>query len=305
MTTSLLHALDIRLLRYFAVVAEENNMSRAAQRLFMSQPPLSRHIRQLEERLGVTLFVRHTKGLTLTEEGRRVLDIVRPLLEMQEKTYATLRQVAQSGERVLRLGFSTAFEQGVFVALETQLNARVQRLHVVRHGSPELARQVRRGKLDAALVALPLDAAGLAVTPTHWQEPLIAALPARWPEAETASLSLTALNRRPLFWFKRERNPAFFDYTRKIFQRAGYFPDCIEEPLEHDVLLARIAHGDGLSILPASFAAIQRQGVVFRPLSDGGLLLQIGLMTLPENVARMQWLTDAVLFGQSVIFSCK
>lgn len=85
MTPPLIHALDIRLLRYFAVVAEENNMSRAAQRLFMSQPPLSRHIRQLEERLGVTLFVRHTKGLTLTEEGRRVLEIVGPLLEMQEK----------------------------------------------------------------------------------------------------------------------------------------------------------------------------------------------------------------------------
>lgn len=87
MTTPPLHSLDIRLLRYFAVVAEENNMSRAAQRLFMSQPPLSRHIRQLEERLGVRLFVRHTKGLALTDEGARVLAIVRPLLELQDKTY--------------------------------------------------------------------------------------------------------------------------------------------------------------------------------------------------------------------------
>ncbi|MEG2042603.1 MAG: LysR family transcriptional regulator, partial [Hafnia sp.] len=88
MTTSPLHSLDIRLLRYFAVVAQENNMSRAAQRLFMSQPPLSRHIRQLEDRLGVTLFVRHTKGLTLTDEGLRVLEIIRPLLALQDKTYA-------------------------------------------------------------------------------------------------------------------------------------------------------------------------------------------------------------------------
>jgi len=85
-----LHALDIRLLRYFAVVAEENNMSRAAQRLFMSQPPLSRHIRQLEERLGVTLFVRHTRGLTLTDEGHRVLETIRPLLVLQDTTWAAL-----------------------------------------------------------------------------------------------------------------------------------------------------------------------------------------------------------------------
>lgn len=295
MTTPPLHSLDIRLLRYFAVVAEENNMSRAAQRLFMSQPPLSRHIRQLEERLGVTLFVRHTKGLTLTNEGLRVLEIVRPLLELQDKTWAALSQLAPDGVQSLCLGLTTAFEQGVFAALETQLNTRVETLRLVRKGSPDLVRQVRRGKLDAAVVALPLEAVGLAVTPIDWHEPLIAALPAIWPEAGSESLPLAALNLRPLFWFSRERNPAFFDATRECFQRVGYAPVCLEEPLEHDVLLARIAHGDGLSLLPASFAAIQRQGVVFRPLCDGELSIQAGLVMLPENVARLQWLKSVML----------
>lgn len=294
MTTPPLHSLDIRLLRYFAVVAEENNMSRAAQRLFMSQPPLSRHIRQLEERLGVTLFVRHTKGLTLTNEGLRVLEIVRPLLEQQDKTWAALSQLAPNGVQSLRLGLTTAFEQGVFAALETQLNTRVETLRLVRKGSPDLVRQVRRGKLDAAVVALPLEAVGLAVTPIDWHEPLIAALPAIWPEAGSESLPLAALNLRPLFWFSRERNPAFFDATRECFQRVGYAPVCLEEPLEHDVLLARIAHGDGLSLLPASFAAIQRQGVVLRPLCDGELSIQAGLVMLPENVARLQWLKSVM-----------
>ncbi|MDB2179153.1 LysR family transcriptional regulator [Citrobacter farmeri] len=294
MTTPPLHSLDIRQLRYFAVVAEENNMSRAAQRLFMSQPPLSRHIRQLEERLGVTLFVRHTKGLTLTNEGLRVLEIVRPLLEQQDKTWAALSQLAPDGVQSLRLGLTTAFEQGVFAALETQLNTRVETLRLVRKGSPDLVRQVRRGKLDAAVVALPLEAVGLAVTPIDWHEPLIAALPAIWPEAGRESLPLAALNLRPLFWFSRERNPAFFDATRECFQRVGYAPVCLEEPLEHDVLLARIAHGDGLSLLPASFAAIQRQGVVFRPLCDGELSIQAGLVMLPENVARLQWLKSVM-----------
>lgn len=287
-----LHALDIRLLRYFAVVAEENNMSRAAQRLFMSQPPLSRHIRQLEERLGVTLFVRHTRGLTLTDEGQRVLETIRPLLALQDNTYAALARIAKNDVQSLRLGLTTAFEQGVFAALETQLTARVDSLRIVRHGSPELVRLLRRGKIDAALVALPLETSGLVVSPPFWQEPLIAALPASWPQAKAQSLGLNLLNDRPLFWFKRERNPAFFDYTRQRFQRAGYLPTCLEEPLEHDVLLARIAHGDGLSLLPASFAAIQRQGVVFRPLSDNGLSVRAGLVMAPENETRLQWLTS-------------
>ena len=287
-----LHALDIRLLRYFAVVAEENNMSRAAQRLFMSQPPLSRHIRQLEERLGVTLFVRHTRGLTLTDEGQRVLETIRPLLALQDNTWAALARIAKNDVQSLRLGLTTAFEQGVFAALETELTARADSLRIVRHGSPELVRLLRRGKIDAALVALPLETSGLVVSPPFWLEPLIAALPASWPQAKEQSLGLHLLNDRPLFWFKRERNPAFFDYTRQLFQRAGYAPTCLEEPLEHDVLLARIAHGDGLSLLPASFAAIQRQGVVFRPLSDNGLSIRAGLVMAPENETRLQWLTS-------------
>lgn len=301
MTTSPLHSLDIRLLRYFAVVAEENNMSRAAQRLFMSQPPLSRHIRQLEERLGVMLFVRHTKGLTLTDEGARVLEIIRPLLAQQDETYAALSKLGQTGTQSLRFGLTTAFEQGVFAALESQLNTRVQKLHIARHSSPELARQVRRGKLDAALVALPLETTGLSVTSVGWQELMIAALPAIWSEAELPTLSLTALNHRLLFWFKRERNPAFFDYTRHIFCRAGYSPACLEEPLEHDVLLARIAQGDGLSLLPASFSAIQRQGVIFLPLTDTELRISTGLLMLPENVTKLEWLQTVVM--QSLIIS--
>ncbi|MEO3992436.1 LysR family transcriptional regulator [Pseudocitrobacter cyperus] len=290
MTNASIHSLDIRLLRYFAVVAEENNMSRAAQRLFMSQPPLSRHIRQLEERLGVTLFVRHTRGLTLTEEGARVLAIVRPLLAMQEKTYAALDKLGVAKGPLLRIGLTTAFEQGVFTPLEDRLRAQVDSLRIVRRDSLELVRQVQRGKLDAALVALPLETSGLSVISLDWQEALIAALPAIWPEAESASLSLLSLNSRPLFWFKRERNPAFFDYTRQRFQRAGYVPSCIEEPLEHDVLLARIAKGEGLSLLPASFAAIQRQGVVFRPLSDKSLRVSAGVVVLPEKQAKLEWL---------------
>lgn len=292
MTTSPLHALDIRLLRYFAVVAEENNMRRAADRLYMSQPPLSRHIRQLEERLGVTLFVRHTKGLTLTADGLRVLEIIRPLLAQQDETYMALSQLAQVEAPSLRIGLTTAFEQGVFASLEAVLAAQVEVLHVVRHGSPELVRQVRRGKLDAALVALPLETPALSLTRLNRQEPLIAALPAQWPEAEQERLTLSTLNGRPLFWFKRERNPAFFDFTHDIFRRVGYVPACLEEPLEHDVLLARIARGEGLSLFPASFAAIQRQGVVFRAIDEAALCVECGLVMLPENAARLAWLLE-------------
>ena len=292
MTTSRLHSLDIRLLRAFAVVAEENNISRAAQRLFISQPPLTRHIPHLEAQLGVTLFQRHSKGLILTDAGREVLEMIRPLLVLQERTLAALSQLSAHSPQPLRLGLTTAFEQGIFAAVESALSDHTRALHITRHASPALAQQVRKGKLDAALVALPLNTEGLHLHPLPYQEPLIAALPVSWPEAARPALTLRALNHRPLFWFKRERNPDFFDYTRRIFDRAGYTPAYVEEPAEHDVLLARIARGEGMILLPASFSAIQRQGVVFCPVAEGDSMpLSLGVVYAPHQAESVQqWL---------------
>ncbi|HCB1401587.1 LysR family transcriptional regulator [Klebsiella variicola] len=292
MTTSRLHSLDIRLLRAFAVVAEENNISRAAQRLFISQPPLTRHIRHLEAQLGVTLFQRHSKGLILTDAGREVLEMIRPLLVLQERTLAALSQLSAHSPQPLRLGLTTAFEQGIFAAVDSALSDHTRALHITRHASPALAQQVRKGKLDAALVALPLNTEGLHLHPLPYQEPLIAALPVSWPEAARPALTLRALNHRPLFWFKRERNPDFFDYTRRIFDRAGYTPAYVEEPAEHDVLLARIARGEGMILLPASFSAIQRQGVVFCPVAEGDSMpLSLGVVYAPHQAESVQqWL---------------
>ncbi|GKL20917.1 LysR family transcriptional regulator [Klebsiella variicola] len=292
MTTSRLHSLDIRLLRAFAVVAEENNISRAAQRLFISQPPLTRHIRHLEAQLGVTLFQRHSKGLILTDAGREVLEIIRPMLALQARTLAALSELSVHSPQPLRLGLTTAFEQGIFAAVESALSKHTRTLHITRHASPALAQQVRKGKLDAALVALPLNTEGLHLHPLPYQEPLIAALPVSWPEAARPALTLRALNHRPLFWFKRERNPDFFDYTRRIFDRAGYTPAYVEEPAEHDVLLARIARGEGMILLPASFSAIQRQGVVFCPVAEGDSMpLSLGVVYAPHQAESVQqWL---------------
>jgi DNA-binding transcriptional LysR family regulator len=281
-----LDAIDVRHLYYFAVVAEENNLRRAAERLFMAQPPLSRQIKQLEERLGVALFERHSKGLTLTDAGAKVLEIVQPLLRVREETFARLRKEIQPQTDGLRIGFTTAFEQGVFAKQETVLLSKYgSGLHVLRETSPKLVRDVRKGRLDAAFVALPLDAPGLHVCAAAYMEPMVAAVPADWPEAAAGKVfTLTAFSGKPLFWFKREANPAFFDFTKGRFAQAGFVPQFIEEPAEHDVLLARIASGKGMGLFAASFAAIKRDGVVFVNLQEkDSLYLQLGILTSVSN----------------------
>lgn len=280
-----LDAVEVRHLQYFAVVAEERSLRGAAERLFMAQPPLSRQIKQLEERLGVALFERHSKGLSLTADGMKVLEIIRPLLKLKEETFARLRAELQPAGKTLRLGLSTAFEQGVFAGLEAALRGQYgKRAQIVRAASPKLARDVRRGKLDAALVALPLDAPGLAIREMAYQEPLLAALPEAWRLETQKPLALARLSGRPLFWFKREANPAFFDFCKARFALAGFEPRYLEEPAEHDVLLARIAAGEGMGLLAASFAAIRRRGVVFLELAgQTDLYLKAGLLAPRER----------------------
>ncbi|MBE1427318.1 DNA-binding transcriptional LysR family regulator [Desulfomicrobium macestii] len=295
MTERMLESLDMRQLRYFAVVAEELNLRRAAERLFMAQPPLSRHMKRLEEFLGVALFVRHSRGLTLTTEGERVLEIVRPVLELETATRERLHALRVAGARAPVVGLTTAFEQGVFAALESRLFAtHGPGLRLERATSPRLVRDVRRGKVDAAFVALPLDAPGLHVVPLSYAEPLLAVLPEGWPEATQGRHRLRDLSGKPLFWFRREGHPAFFDHTKQVFAHAGFAPMLKEEPAEHDVLLARIAAGEGMGLFPASFSAIRRTGVVFAALAEGNLLgIRLGLITrtdleaLAESLVRL------------------
>ena len=295
MTNDLFDTPDWRLLRYFSIIAEEASMRRAAERLFMTQPPLSRHMKRLEEMLGVTLFTRHSKGLTLTSQGQAVLRIVRPVLQAQDaagKSLLALGQRTAKAGAAIAIGLSTAFEQGVFAGFVQHMQAQWHGpVQFVRHSSPQLARAVRQGRLDAALVALPLDAPGLRVSPLPYAEPLLAALPeswaAAWAEANKKQnrqrMRLQDMNGRGLFWFRREANPAFFDHMRGLFAHVGFTPEYIEEPEEYDVLLARIAQTEGMGLLPRSFSAIGRQGVVFQPLEEDSLMQMCLGLILPAN----------------------
>lgn len=271
---------------YFAVVARERSLRRAAGRLFMSEPPLSRQIRALEERLGFALFHRHSRGLSLTAEGARVLAALEPLLAHQEQVFGELARLS-TGNPTLSLGLTTAVEQGVFAPLETALRGTgCASPRITRAPSPRLLRELLRGRLDAAVVALPLEIPelpdGFSVTPLAHAEALVAVLPESsplCPLTEGRALGLRELSCLPLFWFRRAENPAWFDHVLAVFRQAGFAPRLIEEAPEHDVLLARIARGEACGLFPASFAAIRRQGVRYAPLTEGALLtLRLGLV---------------------------
>lgn len=272
--------LDLDALRAFAAVAKERNLRKAAQTLNISQPPLSRKIHRLEEQLGIFLFKRHSDGMELTENGNRALSLVNPFLTHASEISKKLATLAQSENRESVLGLTTAFEQAIFSPYVELWKAKYGKsFTVVRKESPKLVKDVAQGKLAAAFVALPLYTYDLLVSDLRYSEKLLAVIPACWPEAEQETISLERLNGKQMFWFQRKRNPSYFDYIMNIFNINNYFPVFIEEPYEYDVLLARISFGEGWTLLPESFMALQRNGIKFIKFNkDYQLYINLGII---------------------------
>jgi len=285
--------LDSRSLALFLAVADALSFRQAAETLYLSQPPLSRAIRELEERLGARLFDRNTKGVNLTDAGHRLVPYARGVAKLLRDAQATLANPGMPA--TLRLGLTSAVEPGWFRGLAQ----RVQAIHpgttvsIVSDPSPRLVRQLGSGKLDAAFVALPTRAPGLEVVELD-RLPMVVALPSAHPLAKRKVLRLADLSRETVFWFERARQPAFYDHCQQVFSRHGFAPKKLREPTDHHVLLAEVANGRGVALLPRSFTGLRRTGVVYRALAEGDALsVGIGLATRPGRQAMRDGLVAA------------
>lgn len=252
---------DIESLRAFSVVARELNMRQAADKLNISQPPLSRRIKKLEDYLGLRLFVRRSYGLELTRAGKEVLETVRPLLDMQEETQARLESLKKS--EAIVIGLTTAFEHDIYEPLIKQLKSSYgNKIIIKRAASIHLANDLAKRNTQAAWVALPLEKSGISILKTGYSEALLAVLPESWQKLG-ADIELAELNGRPFFWFAASRNPCWHERMAIVFRQLRFKPDYIDEPPEYEVLLGRIAAGEGWTLIPQSFAALQRKGIKY------------------------------------------
>ena len=274
--------LDSRSLTLFLAVADALSFRQAAETLHLSQPPLSRAIRELEARLGVQLFDRNTKGVTLTAAGEKLLPYARNIARMLREAEAALATKGLPSN--LRVGLTSAVEPAWFRGLAQRMQASHPETMVstASDTSPRLIRQLRAGKLDAAFIALPTEVYGLDVLELD-RLPMIAAIPSSHALAKRRTVGLADLARQPVFWFERARQPAFYDHCQTVFVRHGFAPSKLKEPADHHVLLADVANGRGIALLPKSFTAFRRAGVVYRPLAEGEeLSVGIGL-ALPSD----------------------
>lgn len=282
-----MRALDTHALTLFCAVARCLNFRQAAEQLHMTQPPLSRAIKTLEDKLGARLFERDTQGVALTQAGRTLLPQALHILDLLDAAQTSLQRDAAPAR--LRLGLTSSVEAGLFrpllAVLEGQLEAQLGnvRLELTAAPSPRLVASVRKGQLDAALLALPSATFELAVQPLA-RQPMMLALPAGHRLAKKRKLGLSDIAQESIYWFERARQPAFFDHCQAIFRRHGFAPAFLREAPDHHVLLGDVAAGKGMALLADSFRALRLAGVAYRPLAEGEeLAAGIGLAWREEH----------------------
>src|SRR5450830_723335 len=272
-----MRTLDTHALSLFCAVARCLNFRQAAEQLHMTQPPLSRAIKALEEKLGTRLFERDTQGVALTDAGRTLLPQALHILQLLEQAEQSLQRDTTTAR--LRLGLTSSVEAGLFRPLLAALASSPQtlKLELTAAPSPRLIAAVRKGQLDAALIALPSATFELTVLPLA-SDPMMLAMPANHPMARKRKVALADIVREPVYWFERSRQPAFFDHCQQVYERHGFAPAFVREPLDHHVLLSEVAAGKGMALLPASFRALRLDGVAYRQLAQGNeLATNLGL----------------------------
>jgi DNA-binding transcriptional LysR family regulator len=190
--------MELRLLRYFIAVAEELSFNRAAQRLHMTQPPLSNQIKQLEEELGVLLFTRTSRGVRMTEAGEALLEEARRFFVQLEQATRVVQRVGHGEVGRLTLGFVPSASNEVLPSI----------LRAFRHSYPDIElflREMRPDRvvqrlhdqqIDAGFLYLPLDDASLNIECVS-REPLVLALPESHPLAARPRVELQALAEEP------------------------------------------------------------------------------------------------------------
>lgn len=260
----------IRHLPYFAVAAEEENLQRAAVRLGISQPALSRRIRDLENELGVLLFERVSGRLKLTPVGRQLGEESRRLIREVETLERSIRS-RSTRHAVLAVGMNerAIALPSVASALRRfrQENPAVDLKVKVMPSSRQLAalkeRQMDVGLMYSEEVSPPLRSA-----PIRSDDPFMLVLPADHPLVASETVTLAQIDGEDLIWPSRERVPASYDYLLTQWRAAGFLPHVTTEIGNTDAAIHAVRAGLGLALLRSSTADAGFPDVRFRPVAE-------------------------------------
>jgi DNA-binding transcriptional LysR family regulator len=282
--------LELRQLRYFVTVAEELHFGRAAERLHMTQPPLSQAIAGLEELLGTPLFLRNRRQVELTPAGSALLPEARRMLLEAAELPELVRRAAAGEAGRLSLAFITSADYSVLPPLMRRYRAAFPQVHItLQEATSDLqVEDLLRDRIDAGLLIPPLPdkaRAGLDYVKVL-DEPLILCAPTGLEALRGGGpVKLQDLPPLPLVIFPRHIAPALHDAILSCFRAAGITPTIGQQAIQMQTIVSLVSGGMGLALVPESVSNLMRPGVEYRALADPTPLVETGLAWRRDNAS--------------------
>ena len=255
-------------LKYFAAAAAELNFRRAARKLNMAQPPLSRRIKNLEDEIGTPLFIRANRSVKLTEAGKIFLEKANEIIGKAGDALEELSYIGKGEEGYLPIGFNEP-------AINTFLSKAIKRYHsrypkvklvLKEMQTNEQLEALKNNKIKIGFMRLfGHDVSGLS-TSFLYSERYILAIPENHGLGKYKKIRLGFLKQEPLIIFPRKMNPELYDRFMTQFEEAGFKPVLAQEASTKQTTLALVEAGLGIAIVPESSASASRKGIEFRNL---------------------------------------
>ena len=264
--------MELRHLRYFVAVAEELHFGRAAERLRIAQPPLSRQIKDLEREVGTPLFERVPRGVELTPAGQAFLPEARLTLAQAERTQRTAQRAALGETGRLRVGFVEAATHsgilpdvlGFFRVHLPAIGLSLFELDPLRQ-----AEAFRDGRIDLGILqGSMLESARWLREESIYTEPIVLAVPADHRLAGRTRFTLASLAEEAFVLFPRQTDPALFDDIVSRCRTVGFSPRVVQEATGWHTLTSLVGAGVGIGFVPKSITTFQQPGVAYRSVPD-------------------------------------
>lgn len=266
------NGMELRHLRYFLAVAEERHFGRAAERLHITQPPLSRQIRSLENHLGVKLFERGRRGAEPTEAARILLPEARAALKHADRLQIMAKRAGRGELGNLVVGFvSSATYAATVSKILRRFRSRFTdvELTLTEMNSAEQVRALNDGSVGVGFIRPPVSGEGDYLD-VHLilEEPLVAALPESHRRAAEESIRLADLSGDSFVVFPHRLGLGCYDLVVNACRRAGFEPRVGQEAAHMQTIVGLVASGAGVSLVPASVSEHHKAGVVYIPVED-------------------------------------
>jgi len=280
--------MDLRQLRYFITVAEELNFSRAAEKLHMSQPPLSHSIKTLEEELGIALLLRTRREVRLTDAGRVFLEESRAVLEQARLAVDAAVRTAAGNAGTIRLGMATSAVFNVMASVLERIRERFPAVDVAVTDmeSQEQIRSIALSKLDVGFVHWAPDIKGMASV-ILFTEPFCAVLPDDHPLCVQDELTVQDLAKVRMVGFSRDHAPALSAALVATCLQAGFNPQVAHTGRHPMTILQMVRLGLGVALVPRSFVGTAVSGVQFRELPEAEGRVRISAIWKENNPSEL------------------